>query len=471
MQHELTFQHIKEHVALPDLLNHYGYHLKKGENLSKGKWHVFEGDDTLVVFKGRGGDWMYFNSQDDRDKGSVIDWMRNRITTGRVEGLQQQPGRNLWQSVNDHFRSYLDLPPEARRPLELPPLANLAPGDKLPTMHLLNCQPLTDTTYLTSRGISAETLSNPQFAGRIFNHRHTVQKEGMPAKTYVNTAFPAYYDGQVVGLEVKGTDFKGQAPDSEFTRSLWLSKPLPNVNPTTLVLGESAIDALSYAQLHPNERAQYASTSGLLTQNKLFEIKRLVEQEHIGTIKSVFDNDAQGHHYDTRLLAAFANESNPMQVVREHKHLLTVQLTTTNQAAVQQIHRQVKQFNSNLTQQYALLSGEGGQVTGFPTTLRDELIGASRTSPTSYQFHVPLTRDALSAFNQAANQHLAFDHKLELTKSRGKDWNDDLKAQQLKQVAARELGPTPTPAATAQPPRLSAQEPETKKRRAGPKVS
>lgn len=76
MEHELTFQKIKEQVELPELLSHFGYHLKKGEHLGKGKWHVFEGDDTLVVFKGRGNDWMYFNAQDDRDKGSVIDWMK-----------------------------------------------------------------------------------------------------------------------------------------------------------------------------------------------------------------------------------------------------------------------------------------------------------------------------------------------------------------------------------------------------------
>jgi hypothetical protein len=109
MEHDLTFQQIKERVELPEMLAHYGYQLKKGENLGKGKWHVFEGDDTLVVFKGRGNDWMYFNTQDDRDKGSVVDWMRNRVSTGRIVGIEQKPGRNLWQSVNDHFREYLNL--------------------------------------------------------------------------------------------------------------------------------------------------------------------------------------------------------------------------------------------------------------------------------------------------------------------------------------------------------------------------
>ncbi|QKG54933.1 hypothetical protein [Hymenobacter sp. BRD67] len=162
----------------PELLTHYGYALSKGENLGKGKWHVFEGDDKLVVFRGRGGDWMYFNSQDDRDKGSVVDWMKNRVSTGRIIGIEQLPGRNMWQSVNDHFRAYLNLP-EAERPrLTLPPISETAPGEKFHSIYTKDCRPLENTTFLESRGITKTTLANPQFAGRILNQLHTVQREG-----------------------------------------------------------------------------------------------------------------------------------------------------------------------------------------------------------------------------------------------------------------------------------------------------
>lgn len=69
----------------------------------------------LRVFKGRAGDWLYFNSQDDRDKGSVVDWMKNRMSTGWIAGITQLPDRNRWRSVNDHLRAYLNLP-AAERP-------------------------------------------------------------------------------------------------------------------------------------------------------------------------------------------------------------------------------------------------------------------------------------------------------------------------------------------------------------------
>jgi len=298
---------------LPELLSHYGYALKKGEVLGKGKWHVFEGDDTLVVFKGRGGDWMYFNAQEDRDKGSVIDWLKNRVNSGRIAGIAVQPGRNVWQTVNDYFRAYLNLSAEQRPRLDLPPLAPTAPGEKFHSIYTKNCRPLEDTTYLEGRGITRSTLANPQFAGRILNHVHTVQRPGLPAKTFDNTAFPAYHEGRVVGLELKGEGFKGQAPESRFSRSLWLSK-LPENGPATHLLGsESALDALSYAQLHPGEPALFVSTAGTLTQNKIFALKRLLTEAGIPTIRAAFDNDTQGHHFDTRLLAGLAGAQNPIK--------------------------------------------------------------------------------------------------------------------------------------------------------------
>lgn len=454
MEHDLTFQQIKEHVELPEMLTHYGYSLKSGENLSKGKWHVFEGDDTLVLFKGKGNDWMYFNAQDDRDKGTAIDWMKNRVASGRIVGLEQLPDRNLWQSVNDHFRTYLNLPETQRPRLELPAISATAPGEKFQNIYTKDCRPLDDTAYLESRGLSKDTLQNPQFAGRILNQNFTVQREGMPAKTYTNTAFPAYTEGRVVGLELKGPGFKGQAPESQFSRSLWISNPPVEKAATHLIVSESAIDTLSYAQTHPSERAIYASTAGILTQNKIFEMKRLMGQEHLTGIKSAFDNDTQGHHFDTRLLVGFANEQNPMKVIREHPNILTVELTTANVASVQELTQQLRKFNDRTTQQYHQASGTEPGPTADPT-LRAALISSARISTNSYQFHMPMGREALGAFNQAALQSLQFEHKIELVKSQGKDWNQDLKQDQMQQVVKRELGvPEQVPQTQSQMPQV-----------------
>ena len=206
-----------------------------------------------------------------------------------------------------------------------------------------------------------------------------------------------------------------------------------------LVVSESALDTLSYAQLYPSDSALYASTAGTLTQNKIFELKRLLSEEHIPTIRAAFDNDTQGHHFDTRLLAGLASEQNPMKVVREHEHLLSVEITAAHPAGVQALSQHLKSYNDQATRQYAQENGEPGNPASSQT-LRDELIHSNKLGVHTYQFHVPMSREALAAFNQAASQELAFEHRVELVKSQGKDWNQDLKQDQLQRVVQRELG-------------------------------
>lgn len=440
MDQDLTFQQIKERIELPDLLTHYGYALQKDADQGQGKYHVFEGQDkdTLVVFKGQGGDWRYFNSQDDRDKGTAIDWMKNRVSTGQTAGIEQLPGRDLWQSVSDNFRAYLNLPEAERPQLKLPPLTETAPGEKFPSTYTAGCRPLDNTAYLESQGLTKATLDNPQFAGRILTQLHPVQREGLPTQTVVATAFPTYHEGRVVGLEVQGEGVKNQATESQFARALWLSKLPEGPPPTHLVVSESAITTLSYAQLHPGESALYAATAGALTPNKVFEMKRLLAAENIPAIKSAFGNDTQGHQFDTRLLAGFANEQNPLKVVREHPHLLTVEVTTANLGSVQAVSEQLKAFNAQTKQQYERASGEVNAPT-VAQTLRDELISSAQLGPATYQFHIPLNREALGAFNQAISQNLQYDQKIELVKSQGQDWNHDVKQDQAQRAVKSEL--------------------------------
>jgi hypothetical protein len=208
-----------------------------------------------------------------------------------------------------------------------------------------------------------------------------------------------------------------------------------------MVVAASALDALSYAQLHPGEKALYASTAGVLTQNQIFEMKRLLNEERIPSIRVAFDNDTQGHRYDTRLLAGFASALNPMKVVREYQYLLTVEVMAANPAGVQALTLYLKAYNDQTARRYQQESGET-DTQAVSQTLRDELISSTKLGPSTYQFHLPMNREALGAFNQGATQSLTFEHKIEIVKSRGKDWNQDLKQDQMQQVVKRKSGRT-----------------------------
>lgn len=57
---------------------------------------------------------------------------------------------------------------------------------------------------------------------------------------------------------------------------MWFSAARPG--DTALVIAESGIDALSYAALHPDDAARYASTGGTMNPNQPALIRSAIEK-------------------------------------------------------------------------------------------------------------------------------------------------------------------------------------------------
>jgi len=128
-------------------------------------------------------------------------------------------------------------------------------------------------------------------------------------------------------------------------------------------------------------------------------------------------------------------------VVREHEHQPTAEVTTRDVARVQVLSEKLTVYNAEATVQCYRASGDAATPAPSPT-LRDVLIHSVKSAPNTFQFNVPLNREALAAFNRAAGQTLAFEHRVEIAKSEGKDWNQDLMQEQLRQVVKRGLDGT-----------------------------
>ncbi|WP_223654494.1 toprim domain-containing protein [Hymenobacter psoromatis] len=436
---ELNFNQVKKDINLVDLVLTLGYQhnrAKSGSDIEKGKFHTFDykgkpGLDQVIIYKNPAGDYLYFNRADDRDKGSVIDFLKHRIENPRIDGVMATPGKNIWASVIENAKRFLNLP-AAERSTSHQLQQRIEPvqrGDAYVPDFLRKTTPLTDTAYLMHRGLSPETLASPLFAGRILNHVHTGEtKDGRPYK-FVNTAFPQLYQDSIVGLEIKANGFKGQAADSLNSAALWLSNT--NSKTTTLVVAESAIDALSHYQLKQPTNALYASTSGQLTDNKVTELKHLVENNNLKTVKLALDNNLEGHLFDTRMIVGLARPATPMGIVRTLPGLITVAIHSVQDEPVSRLHREAKAYNQQVLENYRKVAGP--EAASGPT-LDIELIKASKVGDHSYQFHVPKRLETLSAFNQALINAFPMVAKVELEKSKANDWNDQLK-EQLKEKA------------------------------------
>ncbi len=94
------------------------------------------------------------------------------------------------------------------------------------------------------------------------------------------------------GWEIKNNGFTGFAKGGE--KGLWFSRT--KATDTALVIAESALDALSYAALHPDDKARYFSTGGSLNPKQPGLIATVMEKmPRPAVVILATDNDPAGH--------------------------------------------------------------------------------------------------------------------------------------------------------------------------------
>lgn len=458
---ELDFNQVKKNLNLVDLVLTLGYQHnreKSGPPLEKGKFHVFDyrGQaplDQVIIYQAPSGEYLYFNRADDRDKGSVIDFLKNRLENPRIAGIQASAGKTVWGSVIDNARRFLMMSAPARKssPQLQQAIIPVQRGDQYVPDFLLETTPLTDTRYLKARGLREETLGSASFQGRILNHVHEgTGKTGQPYK-FVNTAFPQVYNDKIVGLEIKAHGLRGPAADSLSSSALWVSNTTPKTN--TLVVTASAIDALSHYQLKQPNNTMYASTAGQLTDNKVTELRRLITNQHLRSVKLGFDNDVQGHVYDTKLITGLAHVLTPMHIERTLPGMITVSINSEQEQYFSKLHQQTRTYNQLVTDGYYLFADPKAPLTH---TLQSELILAAKEAANSFKFHIPKRVEALAFFNRALIQSYPMSVKLELDKPRALAWNDQLKeslrGKSPAVTSSPVSNPAPAPDAESTPP-------------------
>jgi hypothetical protein len=225
-------------------------------------------DDKVIIKRGMDGHYIYFSVRDDRDKGSIIDWVQHR-----------NKGMSLG-AVRKELRPWIGQPPV---PVPaFPPLVKSAKDrQKVEATYARMQDAMTGHPYLErERAIPRALLALERFAGRV-----RIDDRG-------NAVFP-HFDAQgLSGYELKGPNgFTGFA--SGGTKSLFQSHE--SSEDRRLVLCESAIDALSFAVLFPDNRTRYASVGGKPNPQQPEEIRAAAARMPVNSeIVSAMDSDADG---------------------------------------------------------------------------------------------------------------------------------------------------------------------------------
>ncbi len=188
--------------------------------------------DKIIIKRDSDGHYVYFSVHDDSDHGTIIDFTKRRI--GASLGAVRKELRPWVGSVSSAIPAYPPLPKVAKDRLRVyREFARMQDAPKHPYLERERCIP-------------SSLLCSERFLGKI-----KIDDRG-------NAVFPHFDAEGLTGYELKNRNFTGFA--SGGVKALWISNTKKDDD--CMVFCESAIDALSYAVLFPDDHTSYASIGG-----------------------------------------------------------------------------------------------------------------------------------------------------------------------------------------------------------------
>lgn len=259
MSNDTELSYFKERINLVEYAQAQGYEIDRKES-SRASIVMRCGADKIIVATSRNGAGIYFSVRDSSDHGTIIDFVQHRQGLSLAEvrrTLRAWAGGALpspadQPSVPSHSRHVEHPKPEPRSPDRAKVLADWS-----------NMQPAPRHPYLERvRRLHVATLADARFADRI-----RIDARG-------NAVF-AHYDAQgLCGFEKKNRQFTGFSPGGE--KGLWYTANLRSAGRVVIV--ESAIDALSHAQLKRDGDAAYISVGGTMSEKQQHLLRDVVEK-------------------------------------------------------------------------------------------------------------------------------------------------------------------------------------------------
>jgi hypothetical protein len=295
----MNLQYYKQHVSIIQLVESLGYTLNRSKGRYPKQYEHPNGDKVIIYDNRNSPREAYFTRNNYGDKGSAVDFVKNRLSMFNVHYNSEWEGVLKVLSEYSNTSHTNDFTRQALKRKRNEPKSKFDPG-----LFEVKSANLEDLSYLTyERNINEKTLN------RFLPYIQTVRKKDRP---YTNIGLPYKQPGkdQVVGYELVNFDFKGHAPGSQRKDAVWMANMSHAPQLVNQVfIGESAIDAMSFYQLNQHkfnfEHAVFVSTGGNVLRNQARNILKAFPQAKINTL---FDNDLSGKLYDIYLAGIKTNK-------------------------------------------------------------------------------------------------------------------------------------------------------------------
>ena len=440
-----SFQEYRNQISIIELALHAGYEWqpKKGKTLPV-LYHPGFDDHIVVKNPNDSASQVYFQTGSFSDRGTLINFVSNRLTA--CFSRFNNPTRSPAQCVNDVLKDYLGIVPEQKKTVKrledfIHQSFRDAGTEKEFSLEYFKLSQLPQKNYLTQeRYILDDLLKTNQFSGTVALQRvyfaegkavPLAGNERPPASERIveNIAFPYLSgDGESInGLELRNASFKQHAAGSDRGHGVWISNP-GDTPARRIVLGESAIDMLSFRQmeiatgLHLQPDSRYASIGGSLSLDHLTTLSRFMDSST--QLVLGFDNDDKGARYALTALAALSKDGLNLTQASQQGYL-ALQVPS---AGLQKQFTRLMEEHQNDLQTYMPQA-----VTELSTDVKKTMFFWKQNSavPT---LEIPLNTVLLNTVNNMLIQHGQFSLSVGIARPRGKDFNEDLKAECVRQI-------------------------------------
>lgn len=283
MRNDDELTRFKTEINLVEYAESCGYEIDRRES-SRASTVMRRSDDKIIVATDADGHGIYFSVRDDRDNGTIIDF------------VQRRRGLNLGQ-LRKELRPWLSgAAAPVRRPAQQRPArperSSVDRQRVLAVWMRMQPQPRNGHAYLRDeRMLDESVLTDVRFASMI-----RVDSRG-------NAVFPHYDEAGLCGYELKNRGFTGFSKGGQ--KALWHTTNIEQAQ--RIVIVESAIDAMSHAQITQDGGAAYVSTGGALSDRQRELLRRVMHDAAARGAEIVIatDSDEAGHKF-AREIAALA---------------------------------------------------------------------------------------------------------------------------------------------------------------------
>lgn len=305
MLNEKTYDELKSDIHVSDVMGLSTFNCELNHKKSSKGWLIYKDPkgDTLRVKNTKSAyDSFFSNADDPNDKGDLLKFVASRMANCSVSTISKQDIRKaivfLNELQNPAYKEKLTVVSKKRERFtkKRNELAKAYSKQN-------NTVPMSDFDLLVKkRGISLSVLKQKNIRPTLFN---TFYKQDN-GKIYTNTVFAGLEkDGSTRSMEmILESNAKRQLLDQTYP---WHS--IVEDRPKIAIISESAIDALSYYELHKEALDEYKetlliSTGGQVYDTKLNNISKLLDQckaDKNTRFISATDNDKKGMDYDMEL--------------------------------------------------------------------------------------------------------------------------------------------------------------------------